>query len=147
MDYFTKTKILFILLLSLTVMNIAQEKPDSLSKVLNRPEKIFQNFERGLNSGEIEIFFNSLTSSTYLSLQNGVSGYFSVNQLFYILKDFLTVYKPLSFKLNSIISKTNNPFATGTLRYVSTGTRGSYQVFISLSQKDEEWTISQITIN
>ncbi len=62
-------------------------------------EEVFIQFENGIRTGAIKEFSNSLMSETYISLENGESSYYSANQSFYILKDFLQSYKPISFKL------------------------------------------------
>ncbi len=109
--------------------------------------KVFVSFEDGLSSGAVDKFSNYFCEKNYLSLNNGITGYYSSNQSYYVLKDFLSVYQPISFKLINIVTDTSTPFASGILRYSSRGIRGTANVFVSLQHIDNEWRISQITIN
>ena len=110
-------------------------------------DKIFKQFENGIRTGAIKEFSNNLMSETYISLENGVSSYFSANQSFYILKDFLQNYKPISFRFINTNAGNEKPFAIGELTYSKNGIRGKSQVFIALKLEDNNWKISQIIIN
>ena len=114
---------------------------------INEVQKIFIKIEDGLNNGNTDTFSNYFGDKTYLSLSNSVSGYYSQNQAFYILKDFFSVNKPIGFRINNQITEGNSPFASGTFKYVTKGIRTSASVFISLKQINSDWVITQITIN
>ncbi len=109
--------------------------------------KIFARIEEGINTGSIDKFSNYFANRNYLSLTNGVAGYYSANQSYYVIKDFLSVTQPLNFKLTNIVTETSAPFAAGSLRYISNGIRGTATVFISLQFIENQWRISQITVN
>lgn len=109
--------------------------------------KIFSQFEEGLSSGTVDKFSNYFAGKNYISLRNGSTGYYSANQSYYVIKDYLSIYQPISFKLTNIVSDSSTPFASGVLRYSSKGIRGFAMVFISLQFTDNTWRISQITIN
>ena len=109
--------------------------------------RLFVKIEDGLAEGSVDKFSNYFDLKTYISLSNGSSGYYSANQAYYVMKDFLSVYQPISFKLTSIVTDTINPFASGTFRFSNKGIRGHTTVFISLKPVEKEWRISQITIN
>ncbi len=109
--------------------------------------KIFSQFEEGLESGTIDKFSNYFAGKNYICLRNGSTGYYSANQSYYVIKDYLSIYRPVSFKLTNIVSDSSTPFASGVLRYRSKGIRGFATVFISLQYADNTWRISQITIN
>ncbi|MBX3008888.1 MAG: DUF4783 domain-containing protein [Melioribacteraceae bacterium] len=115
-------------------------------KKINDAAKIFLRIEEGIGSATVDKFSSFFSSKNYLSLSNGTNGYFSANQSFYVIKDFLSVYQPINFKLNLVNSDSNTPFASGTLKYSSNGIRGIALVYISLTQIDNHWRISQITI-
>ncbi len=108
---------------------------------------IFSHFENGIKTGAVKEFSDYLYSETYISLETGVSSYFSSNQSFYILKEYLSNYKPLSFKIIKISSKGEKHFAIGKLVYNRGGIRGESQVFVSLKLENKKWQIYQITIN
>lgn len=124
-----------------TLMTYAQ---DGRAKEIN---KLLIKIEEGLSTGSVDKFSGYFNSKNYLSLTNGPSGYFSSNQAYYIIKDYLSVYKPISFKFTSSVLDTNSPFAAGNLRYNNNGIRGSATIFITFQMIDNQWKISQITIN
>jgi len=103
--------------------------------------------EEGLNSGAVDKFSKYFAGKNYISLTNGSSGYYSSNQSYYVIKDFLSIFQPISFKITNKVKDSNNPFASGTLKYNNKGIRGTATVFISLQYIESQWRISQITIN
>lgn len=109
--------------------------------------KVFLRIEEGIAGATVDRFSKYFGNKNYLSLSNGVSGYFSKNQSYYVINDFLSICQPTSFKLTNIVTETVSPFASGILKYNSKGVRGNSIVFISLHFIDGEWKISQITIN
>ncbi|OGU54405.1 MAG: hypothetical protein A2V66_00115 [Ignavibacteria bacterium RBG_13_36_8] len=143
-----KIFLLFLFIINYSILgyvfpiNSQQEKPSS-----KEARNILLKIEEGINSGRVDLFSNFFGEKTYLSLVNGHTGYFSSSQAYYVLKDFLTIYKPYNFKLTSIVANTTNPFASGILRYSIKGIRGNAMVFISLKYLDDRWIITQITIN
>ena len=132
----------FAVLLLLVPMNIISQDHKA-----QEAQKVFSSFEDGLSSGAVDKFSNYFCEKNYLSLSNGITGYYSSNQSYYVLKDYLSIYKPISFKLINIVTDTSTPFASGVLRYSSNGIRGTASVFVSLQHIDSKWHISQITIN
>lgn len=117
---------------------------DSKSREIN---KLLIKIEEGLSTASIDKFSSYFNSRNYLSLANGSSGYFSSNQAYYVMKDYLSIYKPISFKFARSVVDTNSPFAAGILKYNNNGIRGSATVFITFQMIDNQWKISQITIN
>lgn len=108
---------------------------------------IFTHFENGIKTGAVKEFSDYLYSETYISLETGVASYFSANQSFYILKEYLSHYKPINFKIIKISSNNEKHFAIGKLVYNMSGVKGESQVFVSLKLENEKWKIYQITIN
>lgn len=113
----------------------------------NSPEivRVFADIEKGLSNGNVAEFSAYFSNQTYLSISNGVSGYYSANQAFYVLQDFLSINTPISFKLSNLVTG-NLPYATGILNYESKNRRETAQVFISLENSGGNWKVSQITI-
>lgn len=136
----------FILLNFLTISEVSSaEKKSALP--LNEISDIFVKFESGMNTGAVKEFSLFFDVETYISLENGVSSYFSQNQSYYVLKEFLSSYKPIRFKLIRINESTDMPFAVGQFTYSLRGMRATSQVFVSLKKTGSVWKISQITIN
>ncbi|MGE5497631.1 MAG: DUF4783 domain-containing protein [Syntrophothermus sp.] len=111
------------------------------------PRDIFLSIEEGIAMQEIDKFSKYFDSQTYLSLSNGISGYYSANQVFYILQDFFRIYQPVNFRFLSVSDKSETPYASGYYRYESKGLRGTSQIYIALKKTGSNWKISQITIN
>lgn len=109
--------------------------------------KVFLKIEDGIGSGSVDKFSNYFSPRNYLSFTNGAAGYYSANQSYYVIKDFLSVNQPISFKLTNMVTETATPFAAGTLKYISKGIRTTATVFISLQMTETHWRITQITIN
>jgi hypothetical protein len=113
----------------------------------NSAQVILTDIERGIAKGNISEIFKNLSPQTYFSLTNGIRGYFSSNQAYYILEDFFKVYQVLSFKFHSIQTENGNPYATGIYMYEFKGKRETAQVYISLKNVGKSWKIIQITFN
>lgn len=109
------------------------------------PKTIFSKLEEGFNKNEIKIFSDQFGKQIYLSLFNGVSGYYTSNQAFYVLKDFLNITRPENFSFTKI-QDGENPYATGEFWYSSSGKRSKGKIYISLNAWGQSWRISQITI-
>lgn len=136
--------VLFNFLLLLFVMYSqmqGQEKHNS------EAQKIFSRFEEGMTTGAVDKFSKYFSYRTYLSFTQGVNGYYSFDQSYYVVKDFLSINLPVSFSLTNVITDTSSPFAFGTLKYIKNGIRGSASVFISIQFTNKKWQISQVTIN
>ncbi len=141
-------KAIFIFILFL-ILQLSQQITFAQSAKFrsDNPKTVFAKIEEGITFGEVEKFSGSLSSQTYLSLSNGVTGYYSANQAFYILQDFFNIYKPVSFRFISQNEDAEFPYASGYLRYESKGIRSNAQVYIALKQIGANWKITQVTIN
>jgi Domain of unknown function (DUF4783) len=109
--------------------------------------KVFSDISDGIIKQEVESIARYFSSQTYLSLSNGISGYYSSNQAYYVLEDFFKIYRVTAFRFNNIQSDSNNPYATGEYQFEYRGKRDLAQVYISLKKTGKNWKISQITIN
>lgn len=110
-------------------------------------DSVFNYIKEGLKKGEVEEFSEFLSGKTYISLSNGKTGYFSTDQIYYILEDFFDSYKTFAFTYSTVKAGAQKPFASGTLKYLNNGKRKSAKVFISLSRITGKWKIAQLTIN
>lgn len=111
----------------------------------DEPKLIFQKIETGMLQNDIKIFSDYFSKQIYLSLINGISGYYSANQAFYVLKDFLSIRQPNSFTFTKI-QDNGTPYATGDIVFFSSGKKLKGKIFVSLSKWGDAWRISQITI-
>lgn len=142
----------YIILLTVMLLNFLVIREVSCADEKSRSPQndisnIFVKFESGMNTGAVKEFSLFFDVETYISLENGVSSYFSKNQSYYVLKEFLSTYKPIRFKFIRINESTDMPFAVGQFTYSLRGMRATSQVFVSLKKTGSVWKISQITIN
>ena len=110
-------------------------------------ELIFKEIESGVKEGNVERISKYFGQQTYFSFSNGTNGYYSSNQAFYVLEDFLKLYRVTSFKLDNIKSDNNHSYATGKYNYDNKGQRSSAKVYISIKKIGTNWIITQFTIN
>ncbi len=145
-----KLKFLPVVFICLSLYVSGQDKGDNLhhQKVDGEtPKAIFTKIEEGFNTGDVEKFAKFFSSQTYASLKDGVSGYYSPNQFFFILQNYFSVYKPINFRFVTSDDKSDNPYAAGYFKYEVKGVRKSSQVYISLKVIGNSWKISHISIN
>lgn len=141
-----------LLILFLGSSNFAQEKNffnrnfDS-SKNIVAAQIVLNNIESAISQGNVSVLSSYLGSQTYLSLSNGIRGYYSSNQAYYVLEDFFKIYKVTSFRFDNLNTSEDIPYATGIYNYDYKGKRNSSQVYISLKRIGNSWKITQITIN
>ena len=117
------------------------------NKQKNSAEVILSEIENGISKGNVTSIFKHLSPQTYFSLTNGIRGYYSSNQAFYILEDFFKIYHVVSFRFHSIKPEEGNPYATGAYYYEFKGKRETAQVYVSLKNIGKSWKIIQITFN
>ncbi|MBK7630538.1 MAG: DUF4783 domain-containing protein [Ignavibacteriales bacterium] len=110
-------------------------------------ELIFKNIESGIKDADVKRISNYFGQQTYFSFSNGINGYYSNNQAFYVLEDFFNLYKVTAFKFDYIKTDKNNGHATGNYSYDNRGQRGTAKVYISLKKIGTNWIITQFTIN
>jgi len=106
---------------------------------------VFEKIQKGILSGDISQFSEYISDKTFINLSSGKSGYYSVNQSYYILQEYFHTHKPVSFRFDSI-KDGDNPFAIGTLLYENQTRKDYSQVFISLGLEKSNWTILQFSI-
>lgn len=110
-------------------------------------EKIFSHLESGIKTASIKEFTGYLMSEIYISLENGVTSYFSSTQSYHILDNYFKLNKPIGFKLIKVVTVSDKPFAVGQLKYSKNGILSDSQVFATLLRENGKWKISQIIIN
>ncbi len=145
-----KSLYLYIVLFFILVCHLRLEAQpaDALSDtILTKVETALTSFENGILRGTIEEFYVHFGSEIYLSFHNGITGSFSSNQSFFLLKDFFNDYTPVKFTYSKKVTDTEFPYGIGTLYYNRKGVRGILQVFISLTLESGDCKISQITID
>jgi len=122
-------------------------KFDSSKNIVSPVQTVFSRIESAISQGNVSVLSSYFGSQTYLSLSNGIRGYYSSNQAYYVLEDFFRMYNVTSFRFNNLNTEENVPYATGVYNYEFRGKRNETQAYISLKKLGHSWKITQITIN
>lgn len=109
--------------------------------------ELFSEIESGIKEANVNQISKYFGQQTYFSLSNGINGYYSSNQAFYVLEDFFNLYRVTSFKIDHTKNDKNTAYATGVYNYDNKGKRSTAQVYISLKKIGNNWNITQLTIN
>lgn len=144
--------ILFTVLIIFNGIVLAQDNQKSSGNFnsqnqLGQIQSVFNDISNNFSSSNISSISKYFGSQTYFSLKNGVNGYYSSNQAFYVLENFLKEYQVISFRLDNVKIDSGSPYATGIYKYDIEGKRDSAQVYISLKKVGDNWKISQLSIN
>ncbi len=145
MKKFVKHTIIPFLLIVLFTAVVSEAK--SVSGIQNQKKEIqiFSDIEKTFSSGNVSLISRYFPSQIYLSLSNGVNGFYSGNQAYYILQDFFQINQPINFKYTQK-SESENGFATGLFTFENKNKKETAQVFISVEFSGAKWKISLITI-
>jgi hypothetical protein len=108
--------------------------------------EIFQNVEHGLQNNAVDKFKKRLGEIVSMTISSGEHGYYSANQAVSVLINYFSERRLVSFKFSRIHEKDSTPYATGSFIYVQKGIQKSAQVYVSLTQQDSQWVISQFNI-
>jgi hypothetical protein len=125
---------------------LEQPRPDVQQSRQDGYRKVFTNVQDGLASGDVRSFSNHMGSQVYINLRGGESGYYSANQAYYVLDNYLKNRKLVNINFSTIGESDARPYATGSAGLVVRGNREIAQVYVSLSQVGERWIITQINI-
>jgi hypothetical protein len=122
-------------------------KFDTSKHAVTATQITFNRIESAISQGDVNLLSSYLGSQTYLSLSNGIRGYYSSNQTYYVLEDFFRIYNVTSFHFDNLNLDENVPYATGIYNYEFKGKRNTAQVYVSLKKTGNSLKITQITIN
>ena len=146
-------KLKYYIIVSFILSSFIFAQQSNLTTKSNKSENtqdeniVFTELESYIKEGNVASMSKYFGQQTYFSLSNGISGYYSSNQAYYVLEDFFKLYKVTSFKFDHIKSDNNNSYATGKYSYDSKGKRNVAQVYVSIKKIGNNWNIIQLTIN
>lgn len=151
MKKFSKILFLFLLFVFFSMSSFSQET-QQYKDTNNQGNTItartaFEKIEGSISAGNVEGLSGYFSSQMYLSLSNGISGYYSSNQAYYVLQDFFKIYHVIDFRFNNIKDDEGNVYATGLYNFIFKEKRESAQVYVSIKLTGKEWKITQLTIN
>jgi hypothetical protein len=108
---------------------------------------VFNDIEKGIVSTDVKKFSQYFSPQPYISLVNGVNGYYSSNQAYYIMEDFFNSFKIVSFKMEETKTEGTVSYGKGDYYYEKKGRREVAHLYITLSKSGNKWYITQISIN
>ncbi len=108
---------------------------------------VFKKIEEGISSGKVSAISNLFSSQMYINLSNGVNGYYSSNQAYYVLQRYFKNYRVISFSIENIHEEDDNVIGTGDYVYFFKGSERKAQVYLSLKKTGNKWKIIQLTID
>lgn len=145
-------KIAFITISVMLLYNISFPQEHNFlnnrnNNVDTQKQTIFSDIELGIKEKNVSKISKYFSQQPYLSFSNGVTGYYSSNQAYYILEDFLNLHRVIDFKFDTKKMDDKFAYATGTYFYELKGKRDSKQVYLTLNKIGNNWYITQISIN
>jgi hypothetical protein len=109
-------------------------------------DNLFDTIEAAILAGDVKKLAPYFGKQVNLSLQSGPSGYFSGNQSYYILQNYFSSRKILSFKFTSRKLDDTYPYATGGGTSRAKGVNEILQFYVALAEVDGRWVISQFNV-
>ena len=82
---------------------------------------IFNDIESGIVSNDVKKISQYFSSQPYISLVNGVNGYYSSNQAYYIIEDFFNSFKVVSFKMEETKTEGSVSYGKGDYYFEKKG--------------------------
>ena len=108
---------------------------------------ILDEIESGITNNKTEVISKYFASQPYISLINGVNGYYSANQAYYILEDFFNSYRVVSFRFEEKKTEESISYGKGEYYFEKKGKREVAHLYVTLSKAGSKWYITQISIN
>jgi hypothetical protein len=144
---------IILILASAGFINPGFPQHNNLQSNLTTPEKIkiqtviLNEIEEGILNNDVNSISKYFSSQPYISLMNGVNGYYSSNQTFYILEDFFKSFKVVSFRFDEKKTDESVAYGKGSYYFERKGKREAANLYITLSKAGSKWYITQISIN
>jgi len=119
---------------------------DRLIAQLTEGDAVFQTVQQGIADGDLEKLMRHFGKHIYLNIRNIESGYYSANQAQFVVQNFFSVHKPISFTFTTYGESGGAPYATGRGSFNVKGNREYIQVYVSLAKQRDRWVISQFNV-
>ena len=148
-----KTFFLSIIIFLITTLQLAFPQDNNFQQNLTTNNKVktqtvvFNDIENGILSNDVKKISKYFSPQPYISLINGVNGYYSSNQAYYILEDFFNSFKVVSFKISETKNEEAVSFGKGDYYFEKKGKREVAHLYVTLSKSGSKWHITQISIN
>jgi|APIni6443716594_1056825.scaffolds.fasta_scaffold03259_2 hypothetical protein len=127
--------------------NNLQQNLNTESKKIKIQSVIFDDIEKGIVNNDVKKISQYFSPQPYISLVNGVNGYYSSNQAYYIMEDFFNSFKIVSFKMEETKTEGTVSYGKGDYYFEKKGRREVAHLYMTLSKSGNKWYITQISIN
>ena len=114
-------------------------RPDSFATVI-------EDLQRGITNSDINAFAKHFGKQVYVDLPGEDGGYFSENQLFYILQNFFGPRHAQQFKFSTVDESDSGSYATGSCVFLFRGHREMLQIYVALSKLNDKLVITQFNV-
>ena len=148
-----KTYFFFVIVFLLIGSQLSFSQGNNLQQNLGTKNKIqaetviFNDVESSILTNDIKLISKYFSPQPYISLVNGVNGYYSANQTYYILEDFLSNYRVVSFKIAETKTEGTISHGRGDYFFEKKGKREVAHLYVTLTKSGNKWQITQISIN
>lgn len=109
-------------------------------------EDVFRSVQQSIAKGDFDELTRHFGRHIYLNIRSIESGYYSANQAQFVVQNFFTVHKPISFSFTTYGESGGSPYATGRGSINVKGNREYIQVYVSLVKQKDRWVISQFNV-
>ena len=109
-------------------------------------KEVLDEIEDAFKSGNVSVLRGLLAKKVFLNLFTGQNGLYSKDQTYFIMKNFFSNQPVKTFSFTRRADSADSPYAVGILKFRKPGMRSAAQVFISLTELQNEWVVNQITI-
>jgi hypothetical protein len=108
--------------------------------------EVFQKVEQGVKTNTLGTLGGEYAFIVSITIGAGEHGLYSLNQSKAILEGYFSERHTISFEFSKIQETAPSPYATGRFIFIQKGVQKSAQVYVSLTQQDSRWVISQFNI-
>ncbi len=118
---------------------------DSTAKQRDQ-RNILNEIQNGISKGDAAILSPHFGSQVYISLKGSEGSYYSANQALFVLQNFFSLHRPISFAFSTRGESDEIPFATGRGYFNARGVRESVQIYVSLTQYEGRWVVAEFNV-
>ncbi len=103
--------------------------------------------EKGFKQNNINNLSGYFVDNCYLSLNNGTTGYYTSNQIYYIFEKYFNKYKVIDFNIDNYNKGNEQIIIEANIKYLYEGKAFNGQVLITLKNIYGKFVITQIFIS
>lgn len=107
---------------------------------------VFEEIRHGFETGNISSFSSRFAQQLRIDLKGEGSGYYSANQAFYILENYLKTRRLISFEFTNVGENDDVPFASGVVVFSQQGAKEVSHLYVLLMPSGKSWVIAEITV-